>query len=302
MALNKLKYLAFGAAYWYRRCILRRKIPFIAGLVLNKSCNMHCEGCHVSGVDKAFDPTRSEVEAAILELRRIGIRNLAITGGEPFLWESDGWHVSDVIKFARANGFLAITIYTNGTLPFDGCDADTVFISPHGMEKTSVGHNITANRQCLHNIEVTQHPNVMLNFTINARNCNSLRNVCKFVEGHSHIKGVFFYFHTPYYGRDSLFQTFETKQKIVEELLALKHEGYPIFNSTAALECFARNSWMRPSDLCIVWDNGKIFNCCRSNGYEDACRNCGYLGYLEMEQILALKPSAIREGLHYILP
>ena len=82
----------------------------------------------------------------------------------------------------------------------------------------------------------------------------------------------------------------------------MKHNGYPIFNSSAALKCFARNSWKRPSDLCVVWDNGKIFNCCRSNGYEDACRNCGYLGYLELEQILALKPSAIREGLNYILP
>ena len=125
-------------------------VTFLVAILMNP--------LHVSGVDKALDPTRRDVEAAILELRRIGIRNLAITGGEPFLWESDGWHVSDVIKFARANGFLAITIYTNGTLPFDGCDADTVFVSPHGMEKTSVGHNITANRQCLHNIEVTQHP------------------------------------------------------------------------------------------------------------------------------------------------
>ena len=302
MAFNKVKYLAFGASYWCRRCILRQKMPFIAGLVLNKSCNMHCEGCHVSGMDRALDPTRGDVELAILELRRKGIRNLAITGGEPFLWESDGWHVSDVIRFARANGFMAITIYTNGTLPFDDCDADTVFVSPHDLEMTNIGNNGVASRQCIHNIEATKHPNVMLNFTINARNCNSLRGVCEFVEGHSNIKGVFFYFHTPYYGRDSLFQPFEVKQKIVDELLSLKHEGYSIFNSTAALKSFALNNWRRPSDLCIVWDNGKFFNCCRSNGYEDACRNCGYLGYLELEQILALKPSAIREGLHYILP
>ena len=59
-------------------------MPFIAGLVLNKSCNMHCEGCHVSGMDRASDPTRGDVELAILELRRKGIRNLAITGGGTF--------------------------------------------------------------------------------------------------------------------------------------------------------------------------------------------------------------------------
>ena len=299
---NKLKYLAFGANYWCRRYIFRQKMPFIAGLVLNQSCNMHCEGCHVSRIDKIYDPTRSDVEVAILELKKMGVRNLAITGGEPFLWESDGWNVSHVIRFARDNGFLAVTVYTNGTLPFDDCNADTVFVSPHGMEMPDASCNITAFQQCLHNIDVTEHKNVILNFTVNSRNYNSLRDVCEFAKKHHHIKGLFFYFHTPYYGRDSLFQPFGKKQEIVTEILSLKQEGFPIFNSTAALKSFASDNWKRPSDLCIVWDKGRFYNCCRSNGYEDACRNCGYLGYLELEQILALKPSAIREGLRYILP
>ena len=124
MICNKLKYLAFGASYWCRRYILQQKMPFIAGLVLNQSCNMHCEGCHVSRIDKIYDPVRSDVELAILKLKEMGVRNLAITGGEPFLWESNGWNVSDVIRFARNNGFLAVTVYTNGTLPFDDCNAD----------------------------------------------------------------------------------------------------------------------------------------------------------------------------------
>ena len=156
MAFNKFQYLAFGAAYWWRRYIFRRKTPFIAGLVLNKSCNMHCEGCRVSEMNRASDPTRGEVKRAILELRRRGIRNLAITGGEPFLWESEGWQVSDVIRFARYNAFMAITVYTNGTLPFDNCEADTVFVSLHGIEKTGIDQNIAVSRQCFHNLQNIQ--------------------------------------------------------------------------------------------------------------------------------------------------
>ena len=280
--------------------IFRRKVPFIAGLVLNKSCNMSCEGCRVSQSDRSDDATRQEVCHALRRLRDMGIRNLAITGGEPFFWSSDGWTVRDVVEEARRNSFLAVTVYTNGTLPFGDCAADAIFVSPHGMESLVGDSGAEPLRRFLANIDSTVHPNVILNFTINARNCSSLKSVCDFAKTHPRVRGVFFYFHTPYYGRDGLFQPMDVKRGIVDELLALKREGYPIFNSVAALKGFQRDDWRRPSDLCVVWERGRLFRCCRSNKNEDGCKNCGYLGYLELEKILALCPSAIREGLRYI--
>lgn len=293
-----MRYLLYGAGYWFRRRLLGSQTPFIAGLVLNQSCNLACEGCHVRQSGRSSDSARGEVEKALADFRALGVRNLAITGGEPFFWESEDWRVRDVILAARRLGFLAVTVYTNGTLPFDDCGADAVFVSPHGME--GVGGNSEAWQKCLENLNTTNHPNVILNFTINSRNASSLRQVCEFVRDHERIKGVFFYFHTPYYGRDELFQPMEEKRKAVQEILSLKREGFPVFNSVAALKSFARDDWKRPSDLCVVWERGRVFRCCRSNSNEDSCRNCGYLGYLELEQILALKPSAIREGLHYV--
>ena len=298
MSLKAIRYLVFGAGYWIRRKIFRRREPFIAGLVLNESCNLACEGCHVSREGRSADATRAEVEGAIAAFRKLGVRNLAITGGEPFFWESDGWRVRDVIQAARRLGFLAVAVYTNGTLPFDDCGADAVFVSPHGLE--GVGGTGEAWDMCLANLGAASHENIILNFTINSRNASHLRHVCEFARDHRRIKGVFFYFHTPYYGRDELFQPLETKRKLVKEILALKREGFPVFNSTAALRAFARDDWARPSDLCTVWERGRIFRCCRSNDNEDGCRNCGYLGYLELEQILALKSSAILEGLRYV--
>ncbi|MCR5163137.1 MAG: radical SAM protein [Thermoguttaceae bacterium] len=293
-----MRYLLFGAGYWVRRRIFSRRTPFIAGLVLNQSCNLACDGCRVRQAGRDADASRADVEKALADFRRSGVRNLAITGGEPFFWESDGWRVRDVIHEARRLGFLAVTVYTNGTLPFDDCGADAVFVSPHGMEGTS--GNGEAWQKCRENLDSTTHPNVILNFTINSRNASTLREVCEFVRGHDRIRGVFFYFHTPYYGRDELFQPMEEKRQIVREILALKREGFPIFNSAAALKSFDRDDWKRPSDLCVVWERGRIFRCCRSNSNEDSCRNCGYLGYLELEQILALKPSAIFEGTRYV--
>jgi len=292
------RYLLFGTGYWIRRQVFHRQVPFIAGLVLNESCNLDCAGCRVKRSGREADAIRPEVETALFDFHKAGIRNLAITGGEPFFWNSDGWRVRDVVSAARQLGFLAVTVYTNGTLPFDDCGADAVFVSPHGME--GVEANGEAWERCRTNLDLTEHPNVILNFTINSRNASSIRQVATFVRDHSRIKGVFFYFHTPYYGRGELFQPFDQKRRLVDELLSLKGEGYPILNSNAALKAFAADKWKRPSDLCVVWERGRLYQCCRSNGNEDGCRNCGYLGYLELERILALRPSAIREGMRYI--
>lgn len=297
---KRARQCAHGAWYWVRR-LAGTKRPFIAGLVLNESCNMRCEGCRVARAGREADAGREEVAAALREFRRAGVRNLAVTGGEPVFWESDGWRLREVVAEARRLGFLAVTVYTNGTLPFDDCGADAVFVSAHGLEGAAGGEGGTgAWEACQRNLAATRHPNVILNFTVNSRNCGRLRDVCEFAKSERGVRGVFFYFHTPYYGRDGLFQPMEEKRRLAGEILALKHEGFPVFNSTAALKAFGRDNWKRPSDLCVVWEKGRLFRCCRSIGTEDACRECGYLGYLELEQILALKPSAIREGMRYL--
>ena len=98
---------AHGAAFWLKRAA-GSKTPFIAGLVLNESCNLRCEGCRVARADRSEDAGREEVAEALRSFRRSGIRNLAVTGGEPFHWRSDGWRVRDVVAEARRLGFDAM--------------------------------------------------------------------------------------------------------------------------------------------------------------------------------------------------
>lgn len=299
--MNHLKYLVHGGAYFVRRRILRQKIPFIGGLVLNESCNLACSHCRVGKqASRESDASFADICRGIDALYGRGVRNLAITGGEPFFWQSENGDVRDVIHYARDKGFHAISIYTNGTLPFD-CDADTVFVSLDGVAETNDAlrgcHTFT---QVMRNLEASTHPNIVVNFTINSMNCSEIGAICMMVQRHPKLAGIFFYFHTPYYGTDELFQTLEQKRLIVDEIRQLKRDGFPIFNSTASLNAFYSDTWKRPSDLCIVYSQGAFFTCCRSVGNDEACRNCGYLGYSELQEILKLKPSAILAGLRYI--
>ncbi len=66
------------------------------------------------------------------------------------------------------------------------------------------------------------------------------------------IKGIFFYFHTPYYGRDELFLNLDERRKIIEQLLRLKRQKFKILNSSACLKAVHKDTWKRPSRLCYV--------------------------------------------------
>ena len=116
------------------------------------------------------------------------------------------------------------------------------------------------------------------------------------MNGMNQIRGVFFYFHTPYYGYDDLYIEPAERNEILLRLLDHKKK-YKILNSRAGMKSALRNDWKRTLDICRVYDKESVYKCCRIPG--DSCQNCGYLSYAEIDQALALKPSAILNALRY---
>ena len=292
-------FLLFGAGYWLKRFVLRRRIPFIGGYVLNESCNLSCDHCRVSNRGDAKDPTFDEALGGLDALYGRGARLLAITGGEPFHWRDGEKTLEDVILAARRKGFRRISVYTNGTFPLVS-SADTIFVSLDGRRESTRKLRGDVYDQVFRNIDESSHGNIIVNFTINALNRGDVEPFCREVAENRKIKGVFFFFHTPYYGRDELFVDKEMKKSIVEILIRMKRIKLPVLNSMACLKAVASDKWNRPTDFCQVYAEGKIVDCCRSNGNRDACDNCGYLGYVEVERIMKLHPSAIAAGFNYI--
>ena len=109
---------------------------------------------------------------------------------------------------------------------------------------------------------------------------------------------MFFYFHTPYYGYDELYIGPEERNKIIRELMGYAGR-YKILNSRAGLRSALKNTWDRPLDICRVYEEGKIYTCCRYNEDPELCRQCGYLSYAEIHQTLRLRPSAMYNALKY---
>ena len=286
----------FGLSYLAGHHVLGKDAPLIRGLVVTNRCNLHCQHCYVA-TRGPKDLDFAEAAAAVDAFHREGGRCLYLEGGEPFLWHDGNRRLDDIVDHAHRLGYLTVVVYTNGTLPIR-TSADTVFVSVDGLRDTHDALRGTSFGRIMRNIEDSAHRSLFINYTVNSRNKDEIGAFCEHVQGMSAIRGVFFYLHTPYYGRDSLALDPVERERVLSRLLTLR-KRYRILNSAAGLRSALRDDWARPMAMCSVYEKGAIYRCCRYAGDPSLCRQCGYLSYAEIDQVLRLKPSAIGNALKY---
>jgi MoaA/NifB/PqqE/SkfB family radical SAM enzyme len=293
---NRFKHLFFGVNYIAKYWIAGKANPLICGLVLHNKCNLRCLHCDVINRPVA-SMSFNEATGVIDDFYSKGGRCLYLEGGEPFIWHGNSYCMEDIVRYAKKRGYLTVIIYTNGTHKIES-EADTIFISVDGLQKTHDKLRGKSFDKIFNNILLSSHPSLFLNFTINSVNRDEIEDLCEFIASIKQIKGIFFYFHNPYYGYDDLFIDSAAKNEILNRLLILKRR-YSILNSTAGLKSALRNDWKKNLDICTVYEDGHYYRCCRINNNETLCKKCGYLSYAEIEQTLKLKPSAILNALKY---
>jgi len=294
-----MKQIFFGFKYLFNYHILNKRTPLICGLVLTNRCNLHCAHCRIS--DRGAEDLRfDEIRTVIHSFYRNGGRSIYFEGGEPFIWQDGGHGLEQVTEYAHRAGFLTVIIYTNGTRPLES-SAEMLFISLDGLRETHDSLRGQSFDRIMENVASSDHPSLFVNFTINSRNRDELEAFCQFINDTKNIRGVFFYFHTPYYGIDDLYLEPGERREILLKILEYKTK-YKILNSRAGLHSALRNDWKRPLDICTVYEKGTIYRCCRYSGNEELCGNCGYLSYAEIHQSLRLKPSALVNALQYYRP
>jgi len=84
-----------------------------------KGCNLHCTGCYASADSAIAEKLDFETSRRIIREAHdiFGSRFITISGGEPFLYKSDGKHLVDLFEEFNDMFFL---VYTNGTLITEG--------------------------------------------------------------------------------------------------------------------------------------------------------------------------------------
>ncbi|MCL5036806.1 MAG: radical SAM protein, partial [Chloroflexi bacterium] len=191
---RKIKYLFYATGYFLKTKILGQEIPFIGGLVINEKCNLHCRQCD-SANRNIPDLSYEDIRQGLQIFYDKGIRSLFIEGGEPFLWGDGNYKLEDVIQLARKIGFHLVSIYTNGTFPIN-VSTDSVFVSIDGLKETTNdlrGNGINIYDRIIENIKESNHPNIIINYTINSRNQSEIEDFCEEISKIDQIKESFFY-------------------------------------------------------------------------------------------------------------
>lgn len=274
----------------FRFVVLRQEVPLAAALVLTDRCQLSCRHCRVANIT-GRDLTLPQVETALRRQRRLGIRALALEGGEPFLWRDGAAHLDDVVRLARRLGFWRIHVYTNGLLPIHS-SADKVWVSIDGLRSTHAELRGDHFDRVVANIRAARARRLGLVFTVNRRNRGDLRPVLELARTLP-VDGVMAFLHTPYYGRDELAFSTDERAAVIDELIALRRTGLPLLNSPAALAILRSGDWPRPSRIWWVSDAAGDHPCCRGASPE-VCSECGYAGCVELIAAQRLRPSAVR--------
>jgi MoaA/NifB/PqqE/SkfB family radical SAM enzyme len=273
----------------------RQKKPFLASYKLTYRCNLTCMQCPFRRLE-SVEPSFEKVSSTIDELYARGSRIIIFEGGEPMLWQDGTKTIADVVVYARQR-FLCSGMTTNGTLPLE-VPTDVLWVSVDGFEET---HNRLRGgdvfTRVLENIRRSSHPRIYAHITINNQNADEIPELVRFLS--SLVKGITVQFYYPYQQRYNLFLDLGKRATLIQELIRLKQEGYPLMNSIPALQALASCRWR-----CADWlvDNanpdGSLHHGCYLKGRGDInCAVCGFSPHTEMSLAWQGNLAAIRAGL-----
>jgi len=281
-----MNYVSFGIDF----LILRRDRPHILGLVTNDTCNLKCVDCRVANVNGAV-MSMSQVKAVMTKYYDRGARMLYLTGGEPYLWRDGQYRLPDIVRLAHETGFLRVHVYTNGTVPLSTVP-DFTWVSIDGLGETFERIRGIPAERVLRNVRGFEGKHAVI-FTINTINYKEIRETLEILQHELPGRKTMFFFHTPYYGIDTLHLSDAQRKTAVDTLLDCKRSGLPVLNSKAALNAYLARTDGPPLEYSWLVDSAGEYRCCRVEGDPEVCKDCGYSTGFEIALARNGNPGAI---------
>ncbi len=276
--MGRLKRYSYFLSYYFLTHFKKR--PLLGGIKLTHKCNLTCAHCPFWKREKN-SLSFSQALTVLKTLYQQGVRIVIFEGGEPFLWRDEKYELKDIISEAKKL-FFSVGVTTNGTLPIE-INSNIVWVSIDGLKKT---HNQIRGKcfnEIIANIKASSHPRIYAHITINFINWKEIPDLIEFIT--PYVFGITIQFHYPYEGeKDELFLPFGKRRQVLENLIEIKREGYPLDNSYACLEALKDNRWKcYPWMIASVNPNGKITQGCYvKNRGKIACQKCGFSAHTEL--------------------
>src|SRR3989338_3443560 len=193
-------------------------------LMLTKRCNLKCDFCDIH--DSSEEMRVEDAIKVIDNVKKLDIRSLVITGGEPFLHKD----LFNIVRYAKSKA-LDVCVTTNGLLLLDAkkeiidSAVDTLSISLDGLQGV---HDQMRNKKGLFD-QVWQgieelslsNCNLALNFVITNKNVTQLEKVYFWSKG----RNLFLDFWPVNYCKDLYINKNGDYRELMKFIKKLRHNG-----------------------------------------------------------------------------
>lgn len=306
----KFTQLCYLPIWFLKNVIFRKHGPLQTVLFITDYCNLRCKHCfemgHACTMQKSYEKIKEELEYSYKQ----GSRFVDFEGGEPTLWREDGKDINDLIKLAKEIGFFSCTVTTNAQMDFSWVNADLIWMSLDGykeyhdrvrgegaFEKLDKNARIFAEKQKEKKAAGQKTCTLGCNMAVNNINKDSVADVISYVKNSGFIESIAINFHTPYPGTEELMLDDKTKAEVIDRIIELKKQHYPIQNSVSGLKMmkvrgFKKNCWV--SNFIIT--DGTRFKTCPGETL-GICDDCGFCMAGEMYCVMHLKPDTLLAGM-----
>lgn len=273
--------------------VLGKKEPLLAGFKITYRCTLKCRSCPFWKMEP-LTISYDEALRVMDSLYEKGVRLLIFEGGEPFLWR-DGTHtLEDLVSYARKK-FFRVGITTNGTLPIES-SADVVWVSIDGLKDTHEKNRGLCFDKIISNIKASFHPKILANITITSLNDGEIPDLIKFLK--QLVKGITIQFYYPFPNSEDLWLPEDRRIAVLDQLIKMKQDGFPILDSVATLEGLKKNTW-RCHDWLIASaepDGRMNIGCYLKDRAEISCEKCGFAAHTEISKAFDWDMGAIMVG------
>jgi MoaA/NifB/PqqE/SkfB family radical SAM enzyme len=228
----------------------------------------------------------------------MGVRILILEGGEPMLWRDGKKTIRHVIEEARTL-FPCVCMTTNGTLPWGDLELDRVWVSldgPAAFHDQIRGAGVF--QRVWSNLVSQGRGEAFISTTVNTLNAAAIPEMISLLRGI--VAGVTIQFHYPYEGLpDPLFIPPTKRAPLLERLVAMKREGYPVANSVTSLQQLRSPGWLCEDRLLANAepDGTVLHGCYLKNRGPSVCEFCGFTAHNEMSLAFKGRLESIATGM-----
>ena len=290
--------LLYLPLWFFKTRLLGKKIPLQTVLFITEQCNLTCRHCLVYKKEKPIIKSYQQIKEELEYSYGLGSRFVDLEGGEPTLWKEGSYDLNSLIRLAKQIGFFSVTVTTNAILPFQGCEADSIWVSLDGVGDFHDDIRGKGSFERLQrNIEAAKHPALSVNMVINSRNYTSVTETIEYARNNPHIKSISLNFHTPYEGASDLFLDWPLRSTVIDEIIRMKKAGYPVMNSISGLKLMKNNRFKKHCWVTnFIMPDSTRYDACQGL-YANVCDQCGFSMAGEMNSVFRLKPDTILAGM-----